>query len=448
MRRLLLRAHKDPLRTASAKITLRQDLIGGNAGNLVFSQSVYRLLSVSDAEITTGLFQHSPDRINAEFDHLVIPLANAFRHRYTDKLDRLSGLIERLTIPVTVVGVGAQASIDGKRRNVDRLDRAVQRFVRAVLDRSPTIGVRGEFTKTYLGSLGFTDAEIDVIGCPSMFMYGPELRISRKVDALGPDSPIALNISPYVAELGPISLDHAERYPNLVYQAQNRQSLELLLTGRYPMSEKSKTRTTGVPVTLEHPLIRQNRIRFFLDPRTWFEHLAGYDFSFGTRIHGNIAALLAGTPALVLAHDSRTLELAEYHRIPHRKIGDLPERPDAAELYAECDWEPMNAGHPARWQTFTEFLDRHELRHVYLPGENADEFDAAVAATDYPPPVETLMGADPEYLYGLKRRASKAKQSGSGLVKVDSEAAELRLPYGSVARRIRTVVGKITGRDS
>src|SRR5690606_24047259 len=133
MRRLLLRSHKSPFRVASAEVTLRHDLIGGNTGNLVFSQSVHRLLSTADAEITTGLFRHTAPQINAEFDHLVIPLANAFRPRYVDRLDRLSELIEKLTIPVTVVGVGAQASIDGVRRDAERLDRATARFVRAVL---------------------------------------------------------------------------------------------------------------------------------------------------------------------------------------------------------------------------------------------------------------------------------------------------------------------------
>ncbi len=439
--RLLLRAHKDPLRIASAEATLRHDLIGGNTGNLVFSQSVRRLLSTADADITTGVFRYPPEQINAQFTHLVIPLANAFRHRYVDRLDRLSELIERLTIPVTVVGVGAQASLDGKVPGAKEVGPAVRRFVAAVLRRAPTIGVRGSFTRTYLTSLGFAESEIDVIGCPSMFMYGPDLKIARKVEALRPDSPIALNISPYVKELGPISLDHAERYPNLVYQAQNRQSLELLLDGRYPMSDRSKTRDTGVPITLDHPLIRQNRVRFFLDPRTWFEHLAGYEFSFGTRIHGNIAALLAGTPALVLAHDSRTLELADYHRIPHRRIDRLPARPDAAELYAECDWEPLNEGHADRWQTFAGFLDRHRLRHVYLPGESAEPFDAAVAAADYPPPVETLMGVDPEQLYALKRSA----QAAPPVLRVNADALELRLPWGKVVNRIRGLARRRTG---
>jgi polysaccharide pyruvyl transferase WcaK-like protein len=102
----------------------------------------------------------------------------------------------------------------------------------------------------------------------------------------------------------------------------------------------------GAPITLDHPLIRSDRVRFFLDPTTWFEHLAQYDFSFGTRIHGNIAALLAGTPALLLAHDSRTLELAEYHEIPHRTITSIEDDADADHAVRRVRLEPAEQGAP------------------------------------------------------------------------------------------------------
>ena len=338
MSRILIRSHKSPFTVADAETTLDRNLIGSNTGNLVFSQATYRLLSIAVNHLkTSGIAANRPAKINANFDHVVIPLANAFRPRYVDTLEALTAVIERLTIPVTVVGVGAQNDLQGERKWPDTVDPATKRFVAAVLDRSPSIGVRGEFTRDYLKNLGFGDEHVRVIGCPSMFMYGPDLKISRKVDALTTDSPIALNISPYVHRMGPISLDHAARYPNLRYMAQNWQTLTLMLEGSYA-GRHSGMAKHGLPVTLDHPLIRENRVRFFLDPKTWFDHLAGYDFSFGTRIHGNIASLLAGTPAVLLAHDSRTLELAHYHQIPHRLIDQLPERPDAAQLYAEADW--------------------------------------------------------------------------------------------------------------
>ena len=203
--------------------------------------------------------------------------------------------------------------------------------------------------------------------------------------------------------MGPVSLDLAERYPHLVYIPQDLRTLNLMVKGTFPMENQRATVESGVPIYLDHPLVASDRIRFCLDPKTWFDHLATYEFSFGTRIHGNIAAILAGTPAVVLAHDSRTLELATYHKIPHRLLPSLDGRVDPVELYAEADWEPMHAEHPVLWDRFARFLERHQLRHVFAEGENPREFNDRLAATEFPPPVGTLMGLTPAELYAMKR---------------------------------------------
>ena len=99
----------------------------------------------------------------------------------------------------------------------------------------------------------------------------------------------------------------------------------------------------------------------FVDPWTWMAYLAGFDFAFGTRIHGNITALISGTPGYLFAHDSRTLELARYFDIPHRLMKDVPADVDAAQLYAEADYTALNAGHKARYERIRAFLARHDL---------------------------------------------------------------------------------------
>ena len=105
MPQILIRAHKNPFTVADADTTYRQNLIGNNTGNLVFSQAVYRLLSAADNDLKhQGLAKSNPRVVNSRFDHVVIPLANAFRPTYIETLDALSNLIEQLTVPVTVPG--------------------------------------------------------------------------------------------------------------------------------------------------------------------------------------------------------------------------------------------------------------------------------------------------------------------------------------------------------
>ena len=384
MTRILLRAHKDPFRVARPTTVFRKNLIGDNVGNLLFSSASYKLLQTAGTEIEIGGLKGGraeAERINATVDHVVIPLANAFRPSYQQTLDRMSETIEALTVPVTVLGVGAQLRLDGKVERLEGVKDSVERFVRAVLDHAPSIGVRGEFTEGYLRGLGFRD--VDVIGCPSVFLKGPGLRIEKRVPALDPSSRISLNLSPYVPGLVPVVERHMERYPNLRYAAQHRDALGMLLDKDHRPAP-TKTDQSRLPTHHAHPLVRDGRTSFFVDPEPWIRYLADFDYSFGTRIHGNIAALLAGTPATVLAHDSRTLELVRFYDIPHRLMKQVTPETDAAELYEEADFTAFNARHQERFDRFGEFLAAHGLEHVHAPGQDPGHFDRRVAATRWP----------------------------------------------------------------
>lgn len=390
MARVVLRAHKDPFHVARPDRVYRQNLIGNNVGNLLFSNASYRLLQTEGTEIVVGSVRGGraeAERINATADHVVLPLANAFRLSYAETLDRMSETIEALKVPVTVLGVGAQLRIDGKAGRLEEVNGSVVRFVRAVLDRSPSIGVRGEFTEAYLRGLGFSD--VSVIGCPSLFLRGPGLRIEKRIEKLTPSSRISLNISPYVRRLGPIVERHVARYPELRYTAQHREALGMLLARRSRSAERTPDRSQ-LPTHPDHPLVRDGRTSFFVDAEPWIRYLADFDYSFGTRIHGNIAALLAGTPATVLAHDGRTMELARFYDLPHRTVQQVGPDTDAAELYAEADFTAFNARHRERFDVLTEFLRTHGLHHVYEPGQDANRFDRRVAATRWPGDVAAM----------------------------------------------------------
>jgi hypothetical protein len=385
MKRLLLRTPKDVFEVVSPATALAQNMVGGNSGNLVFTEAAQRILSVADVEITPDRFaayKLGAGHINERFDAYVIPLANAFRPSFEGEVQRLTALLRKLTIPIVVLGVGAQANAKYSPARLRPIEASIRAFMSAVLDRSPSVGVRGEFTYDYLRSLGYRDVE--VIGCPSMFLNGDRLRVEKRLPALSRDAIVSMNVSPYVKAMGPIVRSHVERYPALRYVAQDLGTLEMLLWG-------DKSAAPGGPVAnpthTTHPLFQQRRVRYYVDPWPWIADLREADLSFGTRIHGNIAALLAGTPAYVFAHDSRTLELARYFEIPHRRMSEVPPDVDAADLYAEADFGPLNDGHAARFRTFTDYLAKHGLRHVFEPGEDPAAFDARLAATDFPPAV-------------------------------------------------------------
>ncbi|MFC5677298.1 polysaccharide pyruvyl transferase family protein [Aeromicrobium endophyticum] len=398
MTRLLIRSGKDPFTPVVAESTLTQDVFNSNSGNYLFQHSMWKTLSVDGAELVTNstLSERVPPepgdaaRINDEFDHFVIPMANAFRREFEPRLARLAELLEGVTIPVTVTGIGAQAPHGHGIEALEPVNDTVKKFVGLVLDRSASIGVRGEFTRSYLLSLGFPDDAIDVIGCPSLFLHGRDFRVDKRVDALTSDSPLALNLTPEVPGIGAFATTQAERHPNLTYIGQDAHDLRMLLWG-VPFPH---VHDPLVPVHLEHPLYQQDRIRLFLDTWPWYDFMATQHFAYGTRFHGNVAALLGGTPAHLLAHDSRTLELAEYHRMPFTTMPSFEADLSAAELYEATDMAEFNAELPRGFDRFTAFLDRNGLEHIHTDGNGTGTFDADLAAATFPPPVQPLIAGD------------------------------------------------------
>ncbi|AXT83847.1 polysaccharide pyruvyl transferase [Aeromicrobium sp. A1-2] len=398
MTRLLIRSGKDPFTAVAAESTLTQDVFNSNSGNYLFQHSVWKALSIDGAELVSNgtLSERQPpqegdaERINSEFDHLVIPMANAFRPEFAPRLDRLSELLQQLTIPVTVTGIGAQAAHGLGAESLEPISDSVKKFVSLVLDRSASIGVRGEFTRSYLRGLGFADEAVDVIGCPSLFLHGRDFTVDKKVDAITQDSRLALNLTPEVPGIGAFATAQTERHPHLTYIGQDSNDLRLMLWG-VPFPH---VHDPLVPVHLNHPIYQADRMRLFLDTWTWYDFLADHDFAYGTRFHGNVAALLGGTPALLLAHDSRTIELAEYHQMPFTLMPEFTADLRAEELYESTDMSKFNAAMPERFDRYTAFLERNRLAHIWQDGAGTGEFDERLTAARFPAPVRPLVAPD------------------------------------------------------
>lgn len=403
MLRVLVRSGKGPFTMVGPEATLTQDVFNSNVGNYLFAHSVFRALMVPGADLvsnatlseTRAATAKAAGRVNEEFDAFVIPLANAFRPDFAARLDNLASLVEQLKIPVVVIGVGAQAPLDLDTDPLTEIAPVVKRFTRAVLDRSATIGVRGEFTARYLHGLGFPESATEVIGCPSLFLHGPGFRLDAPASPLPDHARIALSLTEGVPGLGELVLELARRYENLVYLGQDKEDLRLALWGEEP----DRPTDPGIPLRRDHPLFLMDRVRFPLETWSWLRHLSGYDYAVGTRLHGNVAALLAGIPATLLAHDSRTWELAKYHELPHASAEAIHSGLSLESLHADYDPQPFNAAYPDRFARFVQFLDDNKLPHVY--GEGGDQgaaFEGLAAGLDLPEVLAPLTERHPEQI--------------------------------------------------
>ncbi len=438
MARLLLRSGKDPFTPVAAESTFAQDTYNANVGNHLFQHSVHKALMTPDTEVVSDstlterrqVTERLAQQIDDEFDAFVVPLANAFRPEFADRLDTLTGWVKTLHIPVVVVGVGAQAPTDSAGfDDLAPVSASTRGFVAAVLDRSASIGVRGEFTAEYLAHLGFPGDAIEVIGCPSLFLHGPGFRLSRQSHgSLSADEPIALNATRGVAALGALVGRLTAAHPNLVYVGQDKDDLRLILWGD---GEDSKDRE--LPTHLGHPLYRADRVRFPLDVWTWLAYLRGFSFVTGTRFHGNVAGLLAGTPSVLILHDSRTAELARHHGLPHVHAGEIGAISTADQLFQRYDPSCFDARYSGRFTAYVGFLERNRLDHIYRPGRANPAFEQRVCETTFPPLVVPLHSPDGDQVVARLRWLRDGQRFDPAL-----HRQAYRPPFGDPGRRAGT----------
>lgn len=398
-KRVGIRCAQPPQVSLAAPVAMNR--MAGNQGNLLYQFSVCRALAndqnkvkiISHPKMDKGTVEERASWINEEFDHLVLPLSSSFRLQFGPKLGEWGSLVEKLDIPVTVVGIGAQLDAEAAERGdfrpqsvagttmtdpaaIEEHHANSRRFVGAVLARSNSIGVRGEITKKYLEFLGFPSDQIDVIGCPSVFMWGPGFEMpTNKLKRLGRSTKMATCFDHRLPDMAGLLDLAVKKYPQLMVYAQERLLIKMALTGvdtrpdwdgddRYPMQ-------------VWHPLVQEHRIVFAPTAWAWIEYMKTMDFTFGTRLHGTIAATLAGTSSHLVAHDSRTRELAEYHKMPFTYAKEVDDTTTAQELADKQDYTAFNEHYPELLKRYTDFLERNELPHAYAGDGHgtADQFD-------------------------------------------------------------------------
>lgn len=427
MKKLFVRIGKNPTAPMTAMKSALVDVTSSNAGNMLFQQSVWKALSTPTQNlfaIGNDLHEDHADIINSQADMLVLPLANQFRLRFAQRLKTWTRLIKKLNIPVVVVGVGCQTDKNFQFDNLRPMDDIVKDFVGAVLDHSASIGVRGECTQEYLRHLGFSNVE--VIGCPSMFMYGRRLPLPRAVE-IDRASRLSVNVSsPGTQAEFSSGLESAGQYlGNIIvnyddvdYISQESRSLEDLLFGW----TRSEIEHECIPPQAFAKVHENAKAWGFVDPISWFRHLRARDFCVGTRLHGTIAAILAGTPAHMIVHDSRTLELASYFSIPHTRVEDINSEKPLDDLYEETDCDAMLRGHDERFNRYKTFLARNGMDNIFDHPGLSEAYDQRMEKIDFAPGVSSgksrpgsqrsLRGGHVNhFLFRAYRRVDRCRQS-------------------------------------
>ncbi len=330
MKRILIRAGATPFDNLSAEdillssyniVDYGNNAIGNNNGNMLYAYSVMRTIMKDDSHVLDAdhyryeniiVSDEEIDYVNNTYDMYIIPLANAFRYKFRNSLQNLTNFIERIRIPVVVIGIGV-----GNMQEFERNTDAITAFVKAVLDKSALIGLRGNRTLKALTSLGFReDKEVTAIGCPSAYTFGPTIKVREpKLTRFGK---IVFNDNIRAkGQVHDFLFRSMAGRRNAWYMPQMIEELKELYLGAATTPAENAIPT--YPSSIDHPYFRRGKSKFFTNIPSWMDFVSDADFSIGARMHGNVIPILAGTPSLFFMVDSRMRDMLEYHHYPYIK---------------------------------------------------------------------------------------------------------------------------------
>lgn len=391
-RNILLRSGKEPHQLINPFVahgTSNIGYYGGNVGNVLFADSVYKTLNTPKTNITVdkylverpGFANEDIDIINNQYDVFVAPYANLFREPWVKILERLNQVLPKFKIPIVMVSGGLQMKSDQKFEDLSQnLRDQVYQFGKTLLNSgASSIGVRGEKTKDFLVFLGLPESQIDIIGCPSMYYNGANLQIEKEKDSITKDSSIAMNVNFEAPEITDLLNYHFEYFSNFSYISQIHEEYTLILYGHPFFNHPHQ----GMVNNVNHPLYTANKIGFPIESQGWINYMKKQDFIFGTRLHGCVAGFLANKPTCIFRYDSRTSELINVHKFPFVEVDKNKPVFDADELYQKVDFSEFNKAVTGNFQNYLNFLEKNQLSHIYQTNNENEEYQRTLENAKY-----------------------------------------------------------------
>lgn len=332
-----------------------------NAGNTIHAEAPFEFWDDGSGTVIDGRrlrarrggpLEGTIDFANRHGATFVLSAANFFQFGGTSEArrasyERLQADLERLDVPLVVLGLGVQAPRWWNPRDHTLPQEAIN-LMKFLGERCVAISVRGEFTASILRDYAGVRNTI-VTGCPSFFQRPEafaELRNALQIRRRGKTAFSVTNL--WRSE----ELDLLSRAAGCGHE---------WIDVRHPMpgTDEAFLDNVGAPINATW--------RGFVDARSWQFYLRSeYTFGYGTRLHANMALLLAGIPALWVVHDSRTVEAVNALHLPSVTIQEALDA-DPEELHKLAQYDNMFEFIDRLFSNFNDFLEQVDLPPIVGP---------------------------------------------------------------------------------
>lgn len=250
-----------------------------------------------------------------------------------------AALLKRLELtkgkPLVPLSIGLQA---------DRFDLSFRLKPEMVdvlkeLESRCTLPVRGSFTAEILEKHGIQD--VKVIGCPSVYQLP---LFQKSLDFLGSTQAPQRACANYRSFVG-----HMTDQDTALLKHIARRCDGFIEQTLHPLSATNLRENVALTTWFDH------NSHLFFDLESWVRHNTRYDFSYGLRFHGNVAALLAGIRSLFIFIDSRTREMTEHFNFPAIRFDEFSPVMSLAELRELADYTKFRRTYPQLLVEFSEY---------------------------------------------------------------------------------------------
>lgn len=289
--------------------------------------------------------------VKNNFDICIHMEANILNPVYIGEMLEKAKLFKQMQVPIFILGVGTQSSIDYSTKFLTEIRESAKLYLDAIMGSGGSITARGYFTQYIVEKLGFS--KVFVSGCPSLYYMGERCNvIQRKVgkDEFRP----ALN-GEYIS-----SIDNKiyEDNPTALFFDQGHYLPEL-----YEPNRVSKYESHIYPFV---KLYEESRIDGDMNYWLWSKRIKETcNFSYGTRIHGNIIALQNEIAAFVKVCDSRVREIVEFFDIPNSMNTKFDEKKDSLyDLYRQLDYKKYMQTRDKCFRKFSKWLEEKKIPNV------------------------------------------------------------------------------------
>lgn len=330
-------------------------ILGRNTGNEAFISAISRIIDLDrlDRKI---LLQRDGDLDN--YDAFITSDLIWIRQN-TDPSQGLQSLLKRFPDkPIVPISLGLQSNtyqtdFQLSKNMVDTLKKINERA---------SIAVRGAYTAEILSKNGIKN--IDIVGCPSVYQIPLYQNNFRTLLSSKKTQKITTNFRTFY---NPLKKNEEEI---LVYFAKNCNGFveQTLLDFDNIKNDNHAGHDTI------HRWVSENR-RYFFSTEDWVSYCASFDFSIGSRFHGNVMAVLAGVRALFLTTDTRTAELTEFFGVPSLPTSQFDPTKSIQEYYEMADYGNFISSFHGKIANFCTFLAKNNLGVSKEYREALEKFD-------------------------------------------------------------------------